>query len=409
MFATGTVTNLAVGRLAFALGLALGLAAVLAAHTRHWWWAAMTSVATTLASPVAGFFLALAWLAALLAHRPNRSTFGPAACAAVAIVPMAVSAFLFPEEGAFPFRWNGLVVVLGVCALVLLVVPGDRASGPGARLLRIGALLYSVTAVGTFVVANPLGGNLERLGMYVAAPLLVAVGSRRRVLLWAAVPLLLCWQWAPAVDGIFRAGADPSTDIAYYQPLLDFLRSQPEVVGRIEIPFTQRHYEAAYVAPVVPLARGWERQLDEVDNSLFYEDGLDADSYRDWLMNTGVQFVALSDASLDPSALDEAAIVASGPPYLEPAWSGAHWRVWRVVGSPGVVSGADLVARDADDLVIDARTPGSVLVRVRWMDFWSLSGPGCVAPAADGWTWVEVGAPGQFVLRPALVGAKQHC
>ena len=37
LFAAGTVTNLAVGRLAFALGLALALAAILAACERHWW------------------------------------------------------------------------------------------------------------------------------------------------------------------------------------------------------------------------------------------------------------------------------------------------------------------------------------------------------------------------------------
>jgi hypothetical protein len=299
--------------------------------------------------------------------------------------------------------------VLAVCALALSVIPGGPSSGQGGRLLRIGALLYAVAAIATFVVANPLGGNVERLGMYVAAPVLIAVGTRRRVLVGAALPLLLCWQWGPAVDGILRAGADPSADLAYYEPLLEFLGSRPEVVGRIEIPFTLRHYEAAYVAPIVPLARGWERQLDEVDNRLFYEDGLDAASYRDWLISTGVQFVALPDASLDPSALDEAAIIASRPDYLEAAWSNEHWKVWRVVGSPGLVSSADLIAQDADHLVIDARRPGSVLVRVRWMDFWSLSGPGCIAPTADGWTWLEVSAPGRFVLRPVLVGAAEHC
>jgi hypothetical protein len=295
--------------------------------------------------------------------------------------------------------------VLAACALALVLIPARYAA------LRVGTILYAIAGVATFAIPTPLGANLERLGMYLAAPILVAVVPRRRVrLLSAALPLLLWWQWAPAFDGMFRAGADPSADVAYHQPLIDFLQRQPGVVGRIEIPFTERHYEAAYVAPVVPLARGWERQLDIVDNPLFYEPGLNASAYRDWLLTNGVQYVALADASLDPSAVDEASIITSGAPYLEPVWHSDHWTVWRVAGSPGIVSGAaTLTAQDSERIVIDAQAPGSVLVRVRWTNFWSLTGPACVEPSPNGWTQLEVSAPGQLVLRPTLIGAENHC
>jgi len=407
LFAAGTVTNVAVGRLAFAVGLALGLAAVLAGRRGRWRLAAVVGLVTTLASPVAGFFVALAWAATALAAagRPGRSMVAPIACAAVSLAPIGVTAVLVPEGGMFPFRWTSLLVVVGTCALALVVVPSAH------RSLRTGAALYAVAASVTFLFSTPLGGNVARLGMYMAAPILVAVAPpRRTVAVVLALPFLLWWQWSPAFDGMLRAGADPSSAATYHQPLIDFLQRQPGVVGRIEIPLTERHFEAAYVAEVVPLARGWERQLDIADNALFYESGLDADRYRAWLFDNGIEFVALPDVPLDPSAQAEAAIVTSGPAYLHPVWHNDHWRVWQVVGSPGLVSGpARLAGRDAQRVELEATAPGRVLVRVHWTDFWSLSGPGCVAPSPDGWTRLEVSAPGHLELEPNLFSPAQQC
>jgi hypothetical protein len=405
VFAAGTVTNLAVGRLAFALGLAAALAAVLAGRRDRWRTAAALSVVTTLASPVAGFFLALAWGAVTLARRPWRSAVAPVLCAAGALAPIAISVLFFPEGGSYPFRRSSLFFVLGASALALLLAPARN------RVVRNGAILYAVAAVAVYAVATPMGGNIERLGMYVAAPLLIAVTPRRRiVLLLAALPLLMWWQWAPAFDGMFQANADPSSDAAYFRPLTDYLQLQPHVVGRIEIPFTERHYETAYVAPVVPLARGWERQIDISENPLFYEDTLDAAAYDSWLLDNGVEFVALPDASLDFSATREAALIASNPPFLQPVWQSDHWRVWKVVGTPGVVAGpAELSARRADSLVLDASAPGRVTVRVRWTRYWSVKGPACVEEGDDGWTRLEVTAPGRLVLEPALFGPRSHC
>jgi hypothetical protein len=407
LFAAGTVTNVAVGRLAFALGLAIGLAAVVAGGRGRSRLAAVLSLATTLASPVAGAFLALAWVAAAVADlgRPRRSLMAPMVYSALALAPIAVTALVFPEGGTFPFRWTSLLVVLAACALALALVPRSH------RAVRVGAALYAGAAVATFVLATPLGANLARLGMYLAAPILVAVVPRRRMAMVAlALPLLLWWQWSPAFDGMLRAGADPSSDAAYHQPLIDFLDQQPRVVGRIEIPLTEHHFEAAYVATAVPLARGWERQLDIADNPLFYEPGLDAVRYRAWLVDNGIDFVALPDVPLDPSAEAEVAIVTGNPSYLQPVWHSDHWRVWRVVGSPGLVSGpARLAARDADHLTVDATGPGVVLVRVHWTAFWSLTGSGCVAPSSDGWTRIQVSAPSHLVLEPKLFGPAQQC
>jgi hypothetical protein len=403
VFAAGTVTNLAVGRLAFALGLAAGLAAVLAGRSTWWRTAVVLSLVTTLASPVAGFFLALAWGAVTLTRRPWRAGVAPVLCAAAALAPIALSVLFFPEGGTYPFRRSSLCFVLGASALAFLLAPARD------RVLRNGAILYAAAGVAMYVVATPMGGNIERFGMYIAAPVLIAVTDRRRLLLLAAaLPLLLWWQWAPAFDGMFQGPADPSN--TYFEPLIDYIQLQPQVVGRIEIPFTERHYEAAYVAPIVPLARGWERQLDISENPLFYADTLDPEAYHAWLLDNGVQFVALPDASLDFSATREATLVAGNPSFLQPVWQSDHWRVWKVVGSLGIVVGpAELAARRADSLVLDASAPGTVTVRVRWTRYWSVSGPGCVQETSDGWTQLQVDAPGRLVLEPAVFGARGHC
>ena len=326
LFAAGTVVNLAIGRLAFALGLALGLAA-LAARRRHRGLALVLSVATPLGSPVAGVFLLLAWLAAAIHARHRRAAMARAlVLAAATLAPLAVLGGAFPEAGRFPFRMAAWALTVAACAAAYWL---PQSLGP----VRIGAGLYAVAATLTFVLANPLGANVTRLGMFVLAPLLVATATlSRRALALLVVPLLW-WQWSPAVDAVVRSGSDPSTEKAYYQPLLDEVDGLGQPVGRIEIPLTLRHYETAYVAPVVPIARGGERQLDIALNGLFYRDGplRPADYYR-WLLDNGVRYVVLPDVLFDEAAEAEAELLETGPSFLTPIWADVHWRLWRVAG-----------------------------------------------------------------------------
>ncbi len=407
IFAAGTVVNLAVGRLAFALGLAFGLAALVAGvertSSRAWLLAAAAlSSVTALASPVAGCFLALVWVAGAVVARSGRWA-GLAACA---LTPVMAVALVFPEGGRFPFRAGALAWVVVACGVAVVLLPREWP------VVRVGAALYAAAALVTFAVANPVGANITRLGMFVAAPLVVAGAKWPRAALAVVVSLLLWWQWSPAIDAVARAGRDPSTQASYYAPLLAFLADAGGPAGRVEIPFTRRHYEAAFVAPSVPLARGWERQLDMKVNSLFYEPGqLNAETYRAWLLDTGVRHVALADAALDPSARAEAALIRAGQPYLRLAWRSLHWTVWEVVGSPGLASGpAEVVGQTADTVTLQAQAAGSVLVRVRDSAFWSVDGPACIATGGtDHWVRLEVTAPGRLVLHPVLLGERARC
>ena len=405
VFAAGTVVNVVVGRLTFALGLAVGMAALAAVRRGRNRPASVLVVMTAPASPVAGVMLALA-LAAWACWSGRRRLF---VLAALALLPVVVAAVWFPQGGRFPFRASALAWSLGVAAVVAMVTR--------AHAVRIGAGLYGLACVATFVVPNPLGANLTRLGMFVAAPIVLLTAQRlRSPVVVLALPAIVWWQWSPAVDGITRAGLDASSLASYHRPLTVAVRSFGDVTGRIEVVPTQRHWETVYVATELPLARGWERQLDMGRNGALYDDILDADTYHRWLLDNAVQFVALADVAIDPSARLEAELVRQGLPFLEPVWGDEHWRLWRVVDPEPIVDGpARLVRLDPTSVVLDVATDEPVLVRVRYTSHFSLDRPGCVLPGPDGWTLVDLEQPGIATVSAVLarslplIGALDGC
>ncbi len=309
-------------------------------------------------------------------------------------------AFVFPSPGTQPYELWAFACDLGLCAFICLLVP-DRFRG-----LRWGAGLYGVVLAGTYFFASPLGGNVSRLNQYAAGPLLACTlwEHRRWVVAAVAIPLLF-WQWFPTLDTITRAPNDPSTRRAYYAPLLQYLESQPHSFGRLEIAETYRHWETAYVAPRIPLARGWERQLDYAYNGQFLDGTLTASSYQTWLSQNGVEYVALPDAQLDSSAIVEARLIEHGLPYLEPVWHNAHWHVWRFAGYRGLVVGpAQLQSLAADRFTLRVSAPGNLTVHIHNSPHWAVDGEGCVAGGPGGWLQLLDVRPGELEVSQALRG-----
>jgi hypothetical protein len=284
--------------------------------------------------------------------------------------------------------WPGLAAAIAVG----LVVPRD------ARVVRIGVGLYALAIVASFVLETPMGGNVVRLGALFAGPVVVALlwlRDRRTVYL-LALPLLY-WQWIAPIDDWARAAGDASVHERYYDGMLGFLARQGDGPFRVEIPFTDNHWESRWVAPHVPLARGWERQVDRERNALFYDDRpITAGRYRRWLDDNAVRFVALPDAPLDYAARREAALLRHPPAFLRPAWRDRHWKVFAVRGARPLASGpATLESLGPDRFALSVTTPGTVTVRVRFSPYWAVtSGRGCVGPAARGWTRVRAAEAG---------------
>jgi len=414
VFGAATAINLYTGRLPLAFGALPALAAVAALDRGLTAPAAALALLAALCSPVAALFAALAAtgyaVAAALAGRSPRRAIPGAIVAAAALVPVALLAVAFPEGGTEPFEIATLLPVLVVCVAGLVTAPRS------ATALRAGIAVYALAAIAAYLLPSPVGSNIARLGTLLAAPLAALLWWRRRPVLLAiaAVPLLYIGWQAPVRD-VAAVADDPSTSAAYYQPLLRFLDAQPGARQRrfrVEIPFTNSHWEADRVATRFPLARGWERQLDVADNALFYGGQLTAGRYRRWLHDNAIRFVALPDAALDYSAQREAALIRGGLPYLRPVMRSAHWRVYAVADPVPIARGAATVtAMGGDWIALDARRAGTVTVHVRFTPYWALvGGAGCVAPAPGGDTRVTVrrAGPVRLTTRFALdrVGAR---
>ena len=392
-FAAGIAAQLLTGRMTFLFGVAIGLGAVLAARHERRALAVALAAATTLASPVAGAFVALAGLGWAVAER---SKFG-AALAAGAIAPGLVLAALFPEGGVEPFVASAFWPAFAALLIIAALMPAHH------RVLRAGAALAAVTCLVAFLAPTPLGGNASRLGALFAGPLLACVplrGARRNAAL-AAVPLLLYWQLMPPVRDLAVSAGDPSTRATYYAPLVTELAHRPP--GRVEVPFTRSHWEAQDLADHgVVLARGWQRQLDRQRNALFYKPGLTGAQLRSWLRHNAVRWVALPDAPLDPSARREAALLRAGVPGVREVWRDRHWRLFSVSGARAMASRpARLVDLDPQSFTLRVPRAGASLVRVRWSPYWAVTaGAGCVRRAKGG-DWVEVRATRAGAIRVA--------
>lgn len=419
VFAAGTVVTAAIGQLPFLTGEALGLGACWAARRNHWVLATALAVGASLASPLAGMFVVLAVAAWAVARwRAARWRFGSlkgfrvraAAVILGAGMPVVAAAVLFPGAGVMPYP----VIDYG---WELAIAAGLWALAGREPVIRAGTVVFAVAATLSVAVPSAVGGNVGRLEDILALPLATALLWARRPLLLAlaAVPLVLS-QWGPAWGALTTDGSQPSTHAAYYTPLVSELRhlSAAGPAGRVEVVPTRFHWEAAYVAPTIPLARGWERQLDVADDSLFYgpPGALNPGSYRAFLLDNGVRFVALPDAPLDFAGTAEARLVASGRvPGLPLVWHSAHWRVYAVSGSSGIVPApARLVSASGDRVVVQASRAGPVLIRFRYNSDWRLEdGAGCVTRTGP-WLTVQVPRAERFTMRlELLVGPRTPC
>ena len=395
-FAAATATDLLIGRLTFGLGVTFGLACVHAVQLARPRAAVLLAVGCTLASPVAGLFLAMCAIADWLARRQPVGL----AIAAAAMTPAILLAVTFPEGGRQPFSVGALSAIVLFSGLILWLVPARE------RTIRAAAALYIASALLAFAVASPMGGNASRLGAMFAGPVLVCAAYGRvptRALALAAVPLL-AWQWYAPVRETAKGATDPSGQAAYFAPLLGFLEGRASAADRIEIPFTRLHWEAVHVARRYPLARGWLTQLDTKYHGLFHgtrDEQLTAETYRRWLLHQGVRFVAVPDVPLDPSARAEARVIATRPAYLRPVWRNADWRVYEVRGG-GVLSGAAArVERlGPQSFTVRMRQAGVALIKVRWSPYWTIErGSACLAESTQGWTVIHARSAGRVVVR----------
>jgi hypothetical protein len=399
-FGVGSATLLFTNRLPFALGVAFGIAAVLALQRRRRGLAVLLGILSPLGSPVAGLFLAMGGLAHTLAARGDgarRQRVDGLALAAAGFVPPVLLTVAFPEGGYAPFPFSAYLPIPLFAVACLALLPRRE------RTLRIAVALYAVGSTIALLIPTAMGGNAVRLGALVGGPLLACalVGRWRAPVVPLVIGLgaLAFWQWSPAARDIYKAATDPVAKASYFDPLREYLDLLPDQ-ARVEIPFTLGHWEGAEVGSEAPLARGWLRQLDTGRHPIFYGDGLNELTYASWLSENAVRYVALPDAKPDASSYRERALIERGLPYLKQRAQFEHWRVFEVtLPAPMVISqgGANITLEQlgSDEVLLRVTEPGEAVVRVRWTPYWLAKG-GCVEREGE---WTRVTAQREGFLR----------
>ncbi|WP_320066881.1 hypothetical protein [Micromonospora sp. RTGN7] len=419
----GVVTiagNLVSGRVTYGLGVAFGLVALLAltlptktspgCRCLRVGLAAAAALLASATSPVAGLFVGLAGVALLLTRRYGDGLLLGVAAAA----PLTLTGLLFGEGGWMNIsRTDTLHAVLTSLVVAALVA---------YRPVQVGALLSAAGVLLAALVHTPVGLNATRLVVMFALPVLAAAARlperatgrlpatlRRGGVAGTALAALLaaiCWWQPPVVPADLRGVGHPTSEPGYFAPLSAEL-ARRGLTGRVEVPPTRDYWEAALLGDV-PLARGWLRQADIARNPLFFTTvpgaagtgvPLTADSYRDWLADNAVQYVAMPDAELSWVGRAEAELVDGGLPYLTEVWSEGHWRLYAVadptplVAPPGVLTG-----HDAHSMTVEAPAGVPVSIRIRYSR-WLTADPPARLSAAGKWTTMTVPVTGRYTIR----------
>jgi hypothetical protein len=398
------VGDLIIGQVPFLLGLAAGLLALLAIRDRHSSLAMLLAAACSLSSPLAGLFLVFAGVAWLpdIGWRRTLPFVGAGLGSLIAVL-------VGGSSGTFPFDMYSLMGIGGFVVVALFLIP------PGAPVLRRFVSVYGVAALilGTF--PNAVGGNLARLGELVALPLGLWVfavdGGRRWRVSWLRPALFvvslaaaLIWQIAPVTTAIARSVGDPSSNAHYYTGLLGFLSTQDATAGRLEIPFTREHWEAAYVAPHFPLARGWERQLDIKYDKVLYQP-LTPAAYRAWLDASAINLLALPTAPLDYGGVAERSLLAHPPSYLFEVYRDTNWTVYRVRDAAPLLTGANasLSSVKIASFTVTFRTAGTATIKLHASNLWQTgTSTACLAPSSDGWLHLRATKPETVTVTAAV-------
>jgi hypothetical protein len=405
-FAVAAAAAVVTAAFPYALGLAFALAALIAlSHGRPWIFATLVAL-TFSASPLA-FVLLLVILAGIGASRTGRDIAKPALGIAVVGAFAVLLWRLFPNDGRFPFSTLELLAALAFCGLGLaLTWRVERA-----RILRSFFAVYAVACLAAYAVPSGLGENIARV-RFAAVPVAVLTLSLRR---WRPRPwaiavfaLALSWNATPLAYSFVRTSSDPSSNAAYWQPVIGFLHRNLSPDYRVEAVDTAGHWEAVYLAQAgIPIVRGWFRQDDFPENELLY-DPLGEHAYLAWLHRMGARYVVLTDAPLDYSARDEAELLRSGRSGLLPVFRTSDVTVYSVPNPVSIVTGPaspKVLSLGDSSIVLSLARPGTYRVAVNYSPYMSAPNA-CVRESPAG--MIDLTAQRAGVLRLAFTVTAAH-
>jgi hypothetical protein len=410
------------GLYSYSLGFATMLGALKALQARRTWLAILLAALTVGFSPLAFAFLCLL-LAAVFAARRNvsrRALIVGGSLAAIAGVELT-ALLLFPSHGVYPFHWIDFAGVVLVTALGALVARRARGSAP---LLSFYAL-WGLGSIVVFVVPSPLGDNWTRLSAFVFPLMLLTAALadfRPRRLVTLALAVAFAYNVTPYLLLVpYRLDGRPAT-AAFWQPAVDFLHRHAAPGFRVEVVPTAAHWESYWIPKAgIPLARGWYRQLDVVDNPALYSKHLDPTTYRRWLRENAVRYVLLAATPLDwDGGPQEAKVLRSPASGLRVVFHDPRWTIYELPHATPLVTGpgrALVTSFGHTEISGRASSAGRYLLRAHYNPYWTVGGGGCVARGPQKMTWLVLPHAGPFSVRvpggaDALIDAAtghKHC
>ncbi|MCU1655916.1 MAG: hypothetical protein JWO57_572 [Pseudonocardiales bacterium] len=390
--------NLWSGRVPFLLGTAFAVAALIAVKNQRRVPAALLTALSIASSPVSGAFLALGLAGSFVANRSHRTI--SATTIATVVVSLGVVGLMFGSPGPQHFSWGLCAESVGALVLFAFARPPEN--------LRVVLWLSMFTALAMTVVPNGLGSNFGRMIWFCLPVAVVATSPRKAwIPLLLVSPILLSGANLTVTD--LRDASNRIASVSYYTPLAKELDSISGLNNyRLEVVAEGAH--AAYDALLnhAMLARGWETQEDNALNKTLMSRTLNATSYKIWLDNNSVGYVALPRSKVEK--YPEFGLVAGGTlPYLKQIWSSADWTLYRVSQpTPIVAPPQSVLSFGQSQLVIRASCACTFSIRVRYSRYLRadpVTGRATSELADDGYgfTNITTPAPGDYVLHGSVI------
>jgi len=393
------------GLYAYSLGFTAMLATLKLLQLRRLRWAAVVAALTVGFSPLAFAFLCLIVGSVAVSRRAigrRHLWFGLGLGLSAGIEVAAL--VLFPAgTGVYPFHWIDFLGVLAVTSLGVLVARHARRGGPLVAFYA----LWGLGSVVVYIVPSPLGDNWTRLSAFVFPVMLLTASLARfrpRRIVVLALAVAFAYNLVPYALLVPSRLDNASQNASFWRPALGFLRSHDQPGYRVEVVPTAEHWEAYWIPRSgFPLARGWYRQLDVVDNPTLYAKHLDGPAYRAWLRSAAVRYVLLSTtAPLDwDGGPQEAGVLRSPSSGLKVVFRSANWTIYELPHATPLLTGpARPVVTSFGHTVIRGRVfaAGHYLLRAHDNPYWRLKGAGCVTQGPDKMTILELPRPERFTL-----------
>jgi len=169
-FAVASIADLVAGRVTFAVGLAIGIWALVALRSRRQLLSVGLGAAAYLASPLAGLFLGLILLAVISSDSARRRV--ALISAAVLVLLGGTMAILFPGTGVMPISALDLIPPGAACAAVAVVCP--------APIVRRSAVFVLLAMPVVLLFPGAIGTNITRLAWVGAVPVVIGYAKLSR-------------------------------------------------------------------------------------------------------------------------------------------------------------------------------------------------------------------------------------